>query len=166
VQIAKKFLKLGTGTGELNSRDVPANYTPSEYSPSQVATEGNDKVSAHLKGINTRLGEIAPTTDIELTSFSAANNQAAAANITGLLLNGSNSFICTLSVALVATASKYAVYSLYGVYDGSTWIMSQEYSGQDTGLVFSITSGGQVQYTSPNSAGFVSNTLRFRAITT
>lgn len=55
-QIKKKFIKFGTGSDAVNARDLPANYTPSEYTPAQVASEGNDKVSAHLNGINTRLG--------------------------------------------------------------------------------------------------------------
>lgn len=54
-RIKKKFLRLGTGTDDLNSRDVPANFTPTNYTPAQVASEGTDKVSAHLKGIDNKV---------------------------------------------------------------------------------------------------------------
>jgi hypothetical protein len=82
-RVKKKFIRLGTGTDDLNSRDIPANYTPTAYTPTQVATEGTDKVSAHLKGINNALNSAAG--DINLTSFAGANNQASAANVTGFL---------------------------------------------------------------------------------
>lgn len=55
-QIKKKFIKFGITSDAVNAQDVPANYSPSNYTPAQVATEGNDKVSAHLNGINTKLG--------------------------------------------------------------------------------------------------------------
>lgn len=55
-QIKKKFIKFGTAADAVNAQDLPANYSPSNYTPAQVASEGNDKVSAHLNGINTRLG--------------------------------------------------------------------------------------------------------------
>ena len=55
-RIAKKYIKYGTGSDESNGRDIPANLTPSNYTPAQVASEGNDKISAHLNGIDTALG--------------------------------------------------------------------------------------------------------------
>lgn len=55
MRIIKKFIKFGTGADEVNSQALPANYTPTNYTPVQVASEGTDKVSAHLKGINNAL---------------------------------------------------------------------------------------------------------------
>jgi len=51
-QIVSKGIKWGTGTNEINSRVVPANFTPSNYTPAQVDSEGTDKISSHLKGID------------------------------------------------------------------------------------------------------------------
>ena len=51
-----KYIDFGTGSGQVSSRDLPANFTPSNYTPAQVASEGTDKVSAHLKGLDTALG--------------------------------------------------------------------------------------------------------------
>lgn len=72
-QIKKKFLLLGTGTDQLNSRDIPANFTPSNYTPSQVASEGTDKVSAHLKGIDNAIAvasgaELIGTSSLSISS--------------------------------------------------------------------------------------------------
>ena len=44
--------------------------------------------------------------------------------------------------------------------------MTQESTGDDSLVVFSITSAGQIQYVSGNYAGFVTGTVKFRAITT
>jgi hypothetical protein len=106
--------------------------------------------------------------DIAETSFSAANNQAAAADVTGLAFaNGVvRSFNAQVSITIDATADLFEVYELMGVQKGSSWDMSQSSTGDDSGLVFSITTAGQIQYTSTNLAGFVSNTVKFRALTT
>ncbi len=108
------------------------------------------------------------TGDIPQTSFSASNNQSSAANVTGLAFaNGSVRAAEVLySITLSATSSKYEMGKLLLIQRGSDWQMAQEYSGDDSGFVFTVTSAGQVQYTSPNSAGFSSATIKFRAIVT
>jgi alpha-tubulin suppressor-like RCC1 family protein len=54
-RIKTKFIKWGTGSTDVNSQSMPANFTPTNYTPIQVASEGTDKVSAHLKGIDSAL---------------------------------------------------------------------------------------------------------------
>jgi hypothetical protein len=54
-KVTKRFIKIGISTDELNARDLPANFTPTIYTPAQVSSEGADKISAHLKGIDTIL---------------------------------------------------------------------------------------------------------------
>jgi hypothetical protein len=106
--------------------------------------------------------------DINETSFSAANNQVAAANVTGLAFANATvrSFDAQVSVAIDATASLFETFNLRGIQKGASWDMAVVSNGDDSGIVFSITNAGQVQYTSTNEAGFVSNTVKFRAITT
>jgi hypothetical protein len=106
--------------------------------------------------------------DIDETSFSAANNQAAAANVTGLAFaNGTvRSFRAQVSIVIDATADLYEVFILEGIQKGAAWDMSISATGDDSNIVFTITSAGQVQYTSGNEAGFVSSTMKFRAETT
>jgi hypothetical protein len=105
--------------------------------------------------------------DIQETSFSAADNQAAPANVTGLAFaNGVvRSFEAQVSIFLDATADSYEKFNLQGIQKGASWDMSVSAVGDDSGIVFSITTAGQIQYTSPLSAGFVSNTMKFRALT-
>jgi hypothetical protein len=106
--------------------------------------------------------------DINETSFSMANNQAAAADVTGLAFANASvrSFKSLVSIAIDATADLFEVYELLGVQKGSGWDMSQSSTGDDSQVVFSITSAGQIQYTSANLAGFVSGAIKFRASTT
>lgn len=57
MQIKKKFVDLTTGTGGVNGQGVIANYpAPSNFTPTQVASEGTDKISAYFKGIDNALG--------------------------------------------------------------------------------------------------------------
>jgi hypothetical protein len=106
--------------------------------------------------------------DISETSFSGANNQASPANVTSFAFaNGSvRSFEALVSIHVSATSSLYEAVTLRGVQRGSDWVMSTTASGDLSGVVFSINTSGQVQYTSQNYAGFTSLSIRFRAITT
>jgi len=105
---------------------------------------------------------------ISETSFSAANNQVAAANVTGFLFANASirSFEALASVTIVATSNLYESFKLYGIQKGAAWEMSQTAVGDTSGVVFTITTGGQIQYTSTNIAGFTSDTIKFRAIIT
>lgn len=165
-RIKKKFIRFGTGTDDVNSRDVPANFTPSNYTPSQVGTEGTDKVSAHLKGIDDFLATAGGSTgDIAPTSFSAANNQVSAANVTGFAFaNGTvRAFKAIVSVSIDATTDLFEQFTIDGIQKASSWEIAVSSVGDASLVVFSITNAGQIQYTSGNYAGFVSATIKFRA---
>ena len=106
--------------------------------------------------------------DIAETSFSGANNQAAAANVTGLAFANVTvrSFKVHGSIVVDATADLYEEFELHGIQRGADWVMDDQRTGDDSLVTFSITNTGQVQYTSGNYAGFVSLDIKFRAITT
>lgn len=106
--------------------------------------------------------------DIEETSFSIANNQAAPANITGLAFSNAavRSFSTIVSVSIDATADLFEVFEIKGIQKGSEWDFSVSSTGDNTGISFSITNAGQIQYTSASYAGFVSGVMKFRASTT
>lgn len=101
--------------------------------------------------------------DILETSFSAADNQTVAADVTGLSFSTGTvrSFKAQVSIVRGAT---YEVYELLGVQKGASFDMSQEAVGDDTGFTFSITAAGQVQYTSTSTGSGA--TIKFRADTT
>jgi hypothetical protein len=106
--------------------------------------------------------------DLAETSFSIANSQATAANITGFAFaNGVvRSFEALVSVSVSATASLYEALKITGIQKGSGWDISVIGTGDESLVVFSINAAGQLQYTSATYAGFVSGTIKFRAIST
>jgi hypothetical protein len=106
--------------------------------------------------------------DIEETSFAVANSQAVAANVTGFAFSNSvvRSFKALVSIQIDATLDLWETVELIGINKAGVFDMAQSGIGDDTGVVLTITSGGQVQYTSATYSGFVSGAIKFRAITT
>lgn len=106
--------------------------------------------------------------DIDQTSFTPANNQAAPTNVTGLLFANATvrSFEALVSVAVIASSSLYESFKLYGIQRGADWQLSSSSVGDQSGFTFSITTSGQIQYTDSNYTGFSSAVIKFRAITT
>lgn len=105
--------------------------------------------------------------DIDPTTFALANNQAAAANVTGLAFaNGvTRSFSAHVSVEIDADTDLFEVFEIKGIQRGADWVIAQSSTGDSSGVVFTITTAGQIQYTSDNYTGFVSGDIKFRAIT-
>lgn len=136
-----------------------------EASPGNTQYYGTD--GSGVKGFHS-IPAVGSAGDIQETSFSAANNQAAAANVTSFAFaNGVvRSFSAQVSVRIDATADLFETFTLSGIQKGASWDMAATAVGDESGIVFSITSGGQIQYTSTNVTGFVSNAIKFRALTT
>jgi hypothetical protein len=93
-----------------------------------------------------------------LNSFTIVNNQASAADVTGMSFDGATEPSFTLDYFISRTSSleSYAqAGKLRGAYNAttSTWYLSDDFSGQNSGVTFSITSAGQVQYVSSNVTG-------------
>lgn len=167
-KIQKKFIRFGTGNKEVNSRDLPAYYTPINYTPDEISSEGDDKVSAHLKGIDLAIGNLGPSGDITETSFSASNNQTTPVDVTNFLFPNLDirSFQALVSVNVDSDSELNEEFILNGIQKNASWEMSTESVGDDSGIQFSLNSSGQIQYLSANYSGFNSATIKFRAIVT
>lgn len=89
------------------------------------------------------------------TIFSFTNNQSSAANVTGISADGSQETGMRIKYAIKRDGTSDLRESglLEATYDGTAWNLTQEYSGQDSGVTFSITAAGQLQYTSTDNAG-------------
>jgi hypothetical protein len=102
-------------------------------------------------------------------SFSAANNIVSAADVTKLAFPNANvrSYESIVAVSLTATSGNlYAQYRLYGLQKATgSWVMNSSFIGDNTGVVFSMSNTGQVQYTSTNIPAFVDNIMTFEART-
>jgi len=167
-RIKKKFIKFGTNSDEVNSRDVPANFTPTYYTPTQIASEGSDKISAHLNGLDSELPNKLnkSTGDINETSFSGAQSAAGASVTNFAFANGSvRGFTATVTVSISATSSLFEIFELKGIQKGSDWEISQTSLGDNTLVDFDINTSGQIIYNSSTYTGFSSMTIKFRALT-
>ena len=100
--------------------------------------------------------------DLKQTSFTAADNQSVVAKVTGLTFANAVTRGFEAQITIVR-GSSCAEYSLKGIQKASSWEMSQEYVGDDTGISFSISSLGQIQYTSTSTGNTAA--LLFRAQT-
>jgi hypothetical protein len=96
-------------------------------------------------------------------SFVATNNQSVLADVTGLLFT-SKAIKVWLTVTIDATVDLYEFFELSIVKKGATWGIFVIGEGDDSLVDFSITSGGQIQYTSGNISGHVSTTFDYKYI--
>lgn len=106
--------------------------------------------------------------DISLTTFAGANNQTPPADVTAFAFNPAQvrSFKALVSVSVDATTDLYEAFELLAVYKNGSWDLAISSTGDDSLVTFTITNAGQMQYTSPSYAGFVSLNIEFRAIVT
>ena len=86
--------------------------------------------------------------DIAETNFSIANNQSAATNVTGLAFANATvrSFEAQVSVFINATTPLYEMFTVRGIQKAASWDLSYTSLGDSSGVVFSITTAGQIQY--------------------
>lgn len=111
---------------------------------------------------------IASEADLNEITFSLANNQASPVNVAGFDFTSGDArcFEALVSVEIDATAPLYEVFTLRGIQKNTSWDLSITANGDSSGIVFSITNSGQIQYMSSNFPGFSSAVAKFRAITT
>lgn len=98
-------------------------------------------------------------------SFIASNNVVLPTNITGFLFDNTqtNSFTSTVSVKIIRSVggNLCSMYTIEGNYSSSGWNIYPTILGDNTGITFSITSGGQIQYISSNIGNWTSTTIKF-----
>jgi hypothetical protein len=103
-------------------------------------------------------------------SFSAANNQAVAANVTSFSFDNAivRSFNSIVSIIVERSVggNLYSNFEIKGIQKASSWVINTSYVGDYVGITFSVTSSGQIQYTSTNQANWTASTMKFRAHTT
>ena len=98
-------------------------------------------------------------------SFTPSNNVSVASNVTGLSFNNSDirSFIVNLTVSITRTVggNLYESFTLEGNQIGSSWELLVSSIGDVSGFNFTITSLGQIQYTSTNITNYSNSIIRY-----
>lgn len=145
----------GTNTGDQIAATVP-NTPAGGISATTVQAAINELDTEKVS---------ATTGDLPLSSFSAANNQVAPANVTGFAFSNAvvRGFSAIVTVTIDATSDLFEEFELHGIQRGADWSMSVESTGDESGVAFSITNAGQIQYVSASYGGFVSAVVKFRA---
>jgi hypothetical protein len=169
--LSNKTLSLSNNTITSSVNKVAQfNVTTGALEASSVTNTELSYVSGVTSSIQTQLNSKPNKSvgDINETSFSVVNNQSVAANVTGLAFANASvrSFEALVSVYIDATSGLFESIKLQGIQKTSSWSMSQTSVGDASLITFSITTAGQIQYTSASYPGFVSGTIKFRAITT
>lgn len=116
-------------------------------------TDLTDLLEALVSAVNSQSG----TGDLLLTSFDIANNQVAAANVTGASFNTSSVRSAIISYSVYRSTASSEVSECGHIYvtyksTASSWEIAQSKVGESS-VVFSMTTAGQLQYTSSNIAG-------------
>ena len=182
VPIGTVIFQTNTYTNAIDARIVPtngANYMDFRgtqlYTPAGEATEhsllsglaDDDHIQYHTDARGDARYNLKSTGDISETSYSITNSQTSAHNITGFAFDNAivRSFEAEVSVKIDADTDLFEKVSISGIHKSADWEISIRSLGDSTGIVFSITSAGQLQYTSLNYTGFVSGVIKFRATT-
>ena len=98
-------------------------------------------------------------------SFSGNNNVSSPSSITGLSFSTTDtrSFTVTMSIVILASSSLYSQVTIEGIWKNGAWEIFTSSLGDQTNITFSITSAGQIQYTSANYVSWISTTFRWSA---
>lgn len=148
--------QLYTPAGEPTTHSLLSNLSSDDHL--QYHTDARGDARYNLKSAG----------DISEGTFSITNNEPLPTNITGLSFDTGivRSFEAQVSIKIDADSDLFEEVTISGIQKGSSWDISIKSVGDVSGVQFSITNAGQMQYTSENYAGFVSGTLKFRALTT
>lgn len=109
--------------------------------------------------LNPFTGQFDVVLDLPRKAFSASNNISVAADVTGLDVSGFKGGQIELTVEIDATADLYEKFTLDFINKSSSFEMGASTIGDLSNVEFSITSAGQIKYTSGNETGFVSSTF-------
>lgn len=135
-KIKRKYIAFGfTGT-EVNDQALPSTHTALNYTPIQVSSEGNDKVSAHLKGIDNAIKK------------PVYNNVTTSNTITTLDTTSSDIFVLSGTTAgtryNLGNATTYSIGKTYNFINNSSTLI-QIQNNSNTFLDF-VYLGEQVEF--------------------
>jgi len=159
--------QLYTPAGEATEHSLLSGLADDDHI--QYHTDARGDIRYYTKSqVDALIDGISSAGDIDETSFNISNSQALPDNVHNFLFPNAvvRGFTALVTVEIDATTDLFEEFTLNGIQRGASWGMSIESQGDDSGVVFSITSSGQIQYTSDNYTGFVSGIIKFRAITT
>lgn len=162
-------VNIASGTATMNNLSITGSLSlPSTVDASGIGTGGALTIfggAAISKRLFANTLSIGTITNEFTGSFSGNNNVTSATDITGLSFSTTDtrSFTVTMSISILASASLYSQTVIEGIWKNGSWEIFTSSLGDATGITFSITSAGQLRYTSLNYTSWVSTTFRWTA---
>lgn len=139
--------------------------------PGQEPGWGED-ATAWAEAVTEALNFLIAPGDIINSTAGIQNNVALPADVSGCVFDGSVTRAANVTYQIVRMSDDLVTPiveegNLILNYNPSgVWTLTQQYSGDEVGVLFSITNGGQVQYTSNTITGAnYSGTIKFSART-
>jgi hypothetical protein len=144
---------------------------------SSVAIKDTTGVSFQTDG-GVRIAKTCVIADVDITpskgdltaerGFYAMNDTVVPDDVIGYSFNSTTKSFTGVACVTITTVDDVfdALYELKGLRKRTGWILNSTFIGDNVGINFSITSLGQVQYTSQNISDWIETQMKFRAITT
>ena len=133
------------------SVNVTINQEVYKY-PTQGESSGSgygEEASAAFVALVEKVNSITGDNDILLSSTGLADNTTSDTAVTGLLFSSSLSRAAEITYYITRTGREYG--KMLVSYNGSSWDIEQGVVIGDEGILFTISSAGQVQYQSSST---------------
>lgn len=153
---------------------ITINGTIIDFPDSGTSPNWSEAVIQFAQTVEAAFSLVINPFDIAPQSFSFVNNQSSAANITNLVFASAiRGAIVNYHIKRTTTTDLVETGQLLVTYNpdastGNVYTLSQTRNNQggvSSGVAFTITDGGQIQYTSTNISPDGSGTIYFRALT-
>lgn len=120
-----------------------------------------EELHDYLKALGEAYSTLVGVGDISETSATITNNQSSAADVLGLAFDSAQVRSANIAYQITRTTStttRIESGMLTIFFDtsrsvGEKWVLQREAVGTDSGVEFTVTDAGQVQYTSDNMGG-------------
>lgn len=151
------------------AKDLQIGSTVYPYPEPGEGAGWSEGATSWAEGVTDALATVQGPNDILLTTATLANNQPTPQDIVGLDFDTGQVQHITVEFLLIrsytdATPTETESGTIIGNYSGSDFYISPDSIG-DTGVEFSITSVGQMQYTSEDRLNTDNLTIKYRART-
>lgn len=153
------------------SREFIVENTPYTYPDAGDSPGWGEGATDWAQAVTNALVKLINANDILETSFTIANNQAVATDITGLFIDVTQVRAVEIDYSVRRTTDVPAVEvtetgKIIAVYENNsnTWSYTRTSTGDDTGTEITVTPTGQFQYTSTDISGTnYTGLMKFRA---
>ena len=150
---------------------LTVNNTPYEYPTPNDPKGWGEPATGWATEVTNLLADLKGPNDIVQTAYSIANNQTSPTSVIGLQFDAATvryaivDYTIYLATSTTEIAEGGQIHLLYKNV-ANTWLIEVDRQGDASGVVFSITNGGQLQYTSANIGGLsYTGKIGFRAKT-